>query len=201
MALIGVQLRDDILGRCVKALVADGFEKYKKYGVDFSINDDWYCWVGLNTGVYSEKVRLNPFVGVHARSIMKLYAKVSGRKYNREVATYSIHLGEIAPTLNVFDFFVGRDDFDAEASRLARSYIVHGLPYAKSIARYDVILPLLESRIDMLGGYPERVACCLYLMGRMDDARSFTEQFLAAQQDYFADFAVPFLRMLDEPNS
>jgi hypothetical protein len=122
-----------------------------------------------------------------------------GKKYSREVSTYSVHLGEVAPNEHVFDFFSGRIDFDLDSTRLAAAYINYGLPYAKSIASYDALLPLLEGRIDMLGGYPERVACCLYLMERIDDARSFAENFLASQQEYFAEFANPFLRMLDEP--
>jgi hypothetical protein len=57
-------------------------------------------------------------------------------------------------------------------------------------------LPLLQERIEMLGAYPERVACCLYLMGRKDEARAFVEDFLPKNRDYFEGFAVPFLKKL-----
>ena len=76
-----------------------------------------------------------------------------------------------------------------------------GMSYARSIADYDTLLPLLKSRVNMLGGYPERVACCLYLMGRFADAREFAVAFLAKEPDYFEGFAKPFLRMIEEEDS
>ena len=48
----------------------------------------------------------------------------------------------------------------------------------------------------MLGGYPERVACCLYLMGRRANSHKFTIDFLAKEPEYFTGFAMPFLEML-----
>jgi hypothetical protein len=58
------------------------------------------------------------------------------------------------------------------------TYSTLGLRYAKSIATYDCLLSLLKARIELLGAYPERVACCLYLMGRKQEARVFVEAFL-----------------------
>jgi hypothetical protein len=116
-------------------------------------------------------------------------------KYSRGIATYARHMGELAPDERVFHF-TRQTDVDAEAKRLARLYVTVGLTYAKSIASYDALLPLLQERSEMLGAYPERVASCLYLMGRKDAARSFTEEFLTQYREYFEGFAAPFLQML-----
>jgi len=48
---------------------------------------------------------------------------------------------------------------------------------------------------------PERYATCLFLIGRKAEARSFVEEFLPKQTDYFEGFATPFLKMLDAETS
>ncbi len=117
-------------------------------------------------------------------------------KYSRTVATYALHMGELTPDEPILRF-TPQTDADAEVARLARLYSSAGLAYAKSIADYELLLPLLQSRVEMLGAYPERIAACLYLMGRKDEARSFAETFLAQHRDYFEGFAVPFMEMLN----
>jgi hypothetical protein len=73
-----------------------------------------------------------------------------------------------------------------------------GLPFAESIASYDKLLPLLKARANMLGGCPELVACCLYLMGHKAQPQVFAENFAAKEPAYFGAFATGFLRMLKE---
>ena len=157
----------------------------------------FHCWVGLNTGLEKEHLDINPFIGVHVVPIMKLYTSLEGRGYSRSTATYAVHMGELTPKEQVFRF-TRKTDVAAEADRLARLYADVGLSYALSIGTYELLLPLLRDRVPMLGAYPERVASCLYLMGRKDEARSFVEEFLKEHQDYFEGFAVPFLKMLND---
>jgi len=184
-----------VLKHCYDALEAVGFTRFRKEGVDWPFENGFHCWVGLNNALEKDYVEVNPFVGVHVAPIMKLYTELEGQKYNRGIATYAVHMGELVPKERAFRF-TRQTDAEAEASRLARLYVNVGLPYAQSMASYEKLLPLLKKRIPMLGAYPERVASCLYLMDRKDEARAFVEEFVKQQPDYFEGFAVPFLKLL-----
>lgn len=190
-----------ILLRCYAALEEEGFTRFRKEDVDWPLNNGFHCWTGLNTGLYPDRVEINPFVGVHVTPIEKLRT-LEGRKYDRGIATYAVHMGEIAEASDEPAFAFTQEQshkfIDLEVKRLAHLYATVGLDYAWSIASYDAILPLLESRLDMLGGYPESVACCLYLMGRVTEARIFVEDFLVKKPSYFQDFALPFLKMIED---
>jgi len=188
-----------VLMQCYDELARAGFTRFRKENVDWSFGNGFHCWVGLNSAVEREYVGINPFIGVHVVPIEKLWGglkvgKYPG-KYSRSTATYAVHMGELAPKEYAFRF-TRQTDVEAEAARLARLYVTVGLPYAQSMASYELLLPLLQERLPMLGGYPERVASCLYLMDRKDEARAFTEEFLEQQRDYFEGFAVPFLKLL-----
>ncbi|KAA2285530.1 hypothetical protein [Arenimonas fontis] len=184
-----------VLEECYRALEAAGFTRYRKENVDWPLRNDFHCWVGLNHALKQEYVEVNPFVGVHAVPIMKLCTALEGRKYNRSIATYAVHMGELAPNEKMFRF-TRQTNLEAEAARLAHLYVSIGLPYGESIASYQHLLPLLQERVPVLGGYPERVAACLYLMGRKDEARAFVEDFLKDHRGYFECFAMPFLKLL-----
>jgi len=192
--------KKEILLKCYDALESEGFTRYRKEDVDWPLHDGFHCWVGLNTGLHPDRVNVNPFVGIHAVPIMRLYTKLEGRTYSRSVATYAVHMGELAGAREERATALTPEQSDgfvtSETRRLARLYATVGLDYARSIASYEALLPLLQGRLDMLGGYPERVASCLYLMGRKAEAKAFAEEFLAKQREYFEAFAVPFLRML-----
>lgn len=188
-----------VLLKCYEALETAGFTRYRKENVDWPFGNDFHCWVGLNTALEQECVEINPFVGVHVVPIEKLWtSKKTGKypgKYNRGIATYAKHMGELVPKEPVLRF-TRQTDVEAEAARLARLYVTVGRSYAQSIASYESLLPLLQERVPMLGAYPERVATCLYLMDRKDEARAFVEDFLKDHRDYFEGFAVPFLKLL-----
>lgn len=186
-----------VLLKCYDALEAVGFTRYRKQDVDWPMEDGFHCWVGLNTGLEKEHLDINPFVGVHVVPIMKLYTSLEGRKYSRSTATYAVHMGELVPKEPIFRF-TRQTDVAVEVDRLARLYADVGLSYALSIGTYERLLPLLQERVPMFGAYPERVASCLYLMDRKDEARLFVEEFLPDHCDYFEGFAVSFLRMLSE---
>lgn len=184
---------------CYAALADAGFTRFRKDGVDWPLRDGFHCWVGLNTAVEIEYVEINPFVGVHVVPIERLWTSLkTGKypgKYSRAQATYAVHMGELAPKERGFRF-TRQTDVASEARRLAQVYVRSGLPYAESMSDYERLLPLLQGRIPRLGAYPERVACCLYLMDRKKDARAFVETFVKQQPDYFEGFATPFLELL-----
>lgn len=195
-----VTFKQSVLMKCHDALTAAGFTRFRKEAVDWPIDGDFHCWVGLNSALESEHVDINPFVGVHVVPIEKLWTTLKvGKypgKYSRTVATYARHMGELTPDEPIFRF-TRHTDVDIEADRLARLYSSAGLTYARSIARYELLLPLLQERAEMRGAYPERVASCLYLMGRKSEAEDFVRRYLAKNHDYFEGFAVPFLKVLD----
>ncbi len=192
--------KNEVLATCYDALAAVGFTRFRKEAADWPLENGFHCWTGLNTGLGEESVDVNPFVGVHAVPIEKLWTGLkSGKypgKYSRGHATYARHMGELAPDVVAFRF-TRKTDVESEAARLAKLYATVGLNYAKSIASYERLRSLLEDRVDMLGAYPERFASCLYLMGRKDEARGFVEKFLLEHRDYFEGFAVPFLKYMD----
>ena len=188
-----------VLLQCYRALETAGFTRYRKQEVDWPMQNGFHCWVGLNTSSEKELVQINPFVGVHVVSVMQLYSNLEKRKYSRNIATYAVHMGTLAPRERLFQF-TRQADIAEEANRLACLYADVGLSYAMSLGTYDRLLPFLQERVSMLGAYPERVASCLYLMGREDEARCFVEVFLKEHRDYFEGFAVPFLKMLHDPS-
>jgi hypothetical protein len=193
--------KNAVLLKCYSALQAVGFIRFRKEGVDWPYENGFHCWVGLNTGLFKEYVQINPFVGLHVVQIEKFWISLKAGKYpgkyNHSHATYAIHMGELAPEEPVFRFTQSMD-IDAQAARLAKFYSTVGLSYSRSIDSYEKLLPLLQGRVEMLGAFPERVACCLYLMGLKNEAKTFVEKFLVNNRDYFEDFAIPFLKKLSE---
>jgi hypothetical protein len=194
-----------ILFTLLDAMEAEGFTRYRKQDVDWPIHDGFHCWVGLNTAVQPDRVKVIPLVGLHVVSIMRLYTTLEGRKYDRGVATYAVNMGELEAAADERAFAFApqqsQEFITSEAKRLAKLYAGPGREFARSIASYEALLPRLRERVPMLGGYPERVASCLYLMGRKEEVRASVESFLAEEADYFRGFAVPFLKMLNEGGS
>jgi hypothetical protein len=194
-----------ILVKCYNALEAAGFTRYRKTEVDWPFIDGFHGWVGLNNALYSDRFCIEPFVGVHSVCIHKLWYELEGNSYPSRygrTATYAIHMGELDGVKDEIAFVFGPQQsegfIDSEVARLAKLYATFGMDYARSIASYDVLLPLFEEELDTLGGYPERYASCLYLMGRKDEARAYVDSFTCPSlPDYFKGFAKPFLAMLD----
>ena len=195
------EFKKKVVLACCDALDREGFTRFRKENVDWPLDADFHCWVGLNSGLYADFVEISPFVGVHVIPIEKLWNSFSHEKYrgkyNRSTATYARHIGELAPDVLRFRFDRSTD-IGSEAARLARLYATVGLAFAEAIGDYESLLPLLRRRIDMLGAYPERYACGLYLAGRKTAAKTFVNEFLPAHKEYFEGFARPFLRFIDE---
>jgi hypothetical protein len=147
-----------------------------------------------------DHLAINPLVGVHVAPITRFCAVIERKKYSRSAMTYALDMGELKAREPIFRF-TPHSNIDAVVARLVSLYVSVGLAYAKSIANYKSLLPLLQSRVGMLGQYPERTVACLYLMDRKDEARSFTEKFLTQNRDYFNGFAVPFKNLLDRESS
>lgn len=203
--LLASEFEEEVLLKCYGAMEKAGFTRFSKRAVDWPLEDGFHLWVGLNTNQEHGCLQINPFVGLHAIQIERLWTRLKSlggvsSKYSRTYATYAVHMGELAPSENIFRF-TQESSPDAEIDRLVRLYIRVGLSYAQAISGYDHLLPLVQSRVEMLGAYPERVASCLYLMGRREEAKEFTQRFLGENEDYFQPFAVPFLELLNEKTS
>lgn len=196
------KFKKQILLQCFDALERAGFTRFRKEGVDWPLHNGFHGWVGLNTALELDRVEILPFVGIHVVPIWKFIAKIEIGKYNRGIATYAINMGlleSIADDERAFAFAPHQSDafVQSECERLAHLYATAGLDYARSIASYDALLPLLQERVQRLGGYPERLASCLCLMGRKVEAREFIENFPEKYREYIDDFAKPFLELLD----
>lgn len=192
--------RQAVLRKCYDALSVAGFVRFRKGGLDWPLHGGFHCWVGLDSVLEPEHLAINPFVGVHVVTIMKFCAALERGKYHRSVSTYALDMGELKSREPIFRF-TRHSDIDAVVARLVRLYKSAGLAYARSIGNYESLLPLLQSRVGMLGQYPQRTAACLYLMGRKDEARSFTETILARHRGHLEAFAVPFMELLDRESA
>lgn len=193
----------EVKDSCEAALVRHGFRPIRRHEVALDISRDFLGWIGLNVGNHQSIVRINPFVGVHCIPLMRLVADVSGEKYRLgSVATFAEHLGMICPHVEVFEFS-GESERNSESERLAQVMRAYGQPYMEALASYEKLLPAMQERVPMLGGYPQRVAAALYLMDRHEEAREFV---LTRQAEYkseesivrdsFNQFALPFLKLL-----
>ncbi|MBV6323962.1 hypothetical protein [Duganella violaceipulchra] len=159
---------------CLDALAAVGIPRKYDRGV-LQLSDGFFAWIGLNTGTHSDFIRINPFVGVHATEVMKVFCAVAGMKWRPgEWATYAVHLGELCPDVQQF-IFATEADVPGEAARLAQTIAEFGMPYAKTLCSYDTLLPLLKARVPGLGGAPQMYAVTLALNGELAAAQAFLE--------------------------
>lgn len=178
--------RKYVESKCSDALRELGFATRGGVGT-LNVDDDFYCWVGLNAGVHTGFVRVNPFVGVHSKNIMRMTSEAKGKKFKPlEVATFAVFLGELVPDTPQF-IFHNENDVLVEASRLAFAIKEFGIPFMRNICNYESLLPFLKSRVPMLGGYPQRYAAALYLNGDREGAIQFVESYLADTENSEAD--------------
>lgn len=195
-----MSLKQSVRLNCYNALEKVGFERFAKEGVDWPLSDGFHCWVGLNAAVERNQLEITPFVGLHVVPLEKLAADLKGKRYVRGIATYAIPMGDLECARDEPAFVFTSQQSEgfvlSEADRLASLYATSGLGFSQSIASYERLLPLLEMRLDMLGGYPESIACCLLLMGREDAAVAFVESFSRQEPQYFTNFASVFLATL-----
>ena len=189
---------------CVIALIEKGFESPRSRTRFIRLDNEFLGWVGLNRGNYSDYLQINPFIGLHCIPIMRLKSELAKEKYKEgDLASYSIHMGEIAPDVPQF-IFNEQTDLAKEAGRLANEIFIHGVPWMKARANYEALTPMLEAKIEMLGGFPEKYASALYFSGKQETAVQFVQE----RTDLFdpnyegtyslhEKFGKPFLEMLD----
>lgn len=180
---------------CILKFEQAGFKKIRKDTVRWQSDTGFYGWVGLNQGLHKDFLRINPFFGIHCEQIERFCCKMEGRKYNRAVATIALHMGEVAPEEDTI-VFTRNEAIEPEAQRLVDLYITYAVPFYNTHQSYEKLLPYLLEKVDILGGYPESVASAYFLMGQPEKAKQFTEDFLKLEEEYFIDFAKPFLDCL-----
>jgi hypothetical protein len=163
---------------CNSALASVGFQIPRRTTRLIPISDDLYGWVGLNRYKAGDAWRINPFIGLHSVSVMRRWFELSTRPKLRylfgEVATAAVHLGELAPDIDGFCFEQAQP-LDDEARRLADAVVKHGLPWMHEHASLEALLVLFKEREEMLGGYPERIAVALFLLGRYADLAEYLD--------------------------
>ena len=194
---------------CYGALERHGFSRFRSMGVDYPIHEGFHCWVGLNAALFPDRVEMAPNVGLHVPPIERMICALDkgayARKYDRGVATYSLNIGELDSIRDERAFAFSPEQSDAfisaECERLASIYEFHGLKYARSIASFQSLAPLLEEQVGSLGGNPERFAVCLYMLGRKVEAEDFLDAFPEDLKPYIEGFSIPFVKMIESERS
>ena len=160
---------------CYDALANIGIRK--KYGLgSIPINESFLGWIGLNMGRHDTFVRINPNVGVHSVLVSNILKKGLARTERPgEFATFVVPLGLLCPEVDEF-IITDEGDLVLEAQRLAQTLEKYALPYMRSIADYESLLPLLLRSVNSLGGYPEKYAITLCLLNRVSEALEFLEK-------------------------
>lgn len=173
---------DQVISACNAALVKAGFQLSRRTTRIIPLTGDIYGWVGLNRSKTGDAVRIDPFVGLHSVPIMRLWYELDTNRNLRyllgQTATAAVHLGELAPDTRIFLFEPGSAP-DTEAQRLAETVTNLGLPWMRAHARTESLLALFREREAMLGGYPERIAVSLFLLGRFDELSAYLDARLA----------------------
>jgi len=191
----------DVRMACCDELARRGFARYRRDGADWPLQQSgFHLWVGLNTGLYNDKVVMSLFWGLHVVPLEKLLSKLKGGvvRYDRGVATYSVNSAEIVPH-RPLEFFPNRNN-DATISYLANLCVVHGIPFAETISSYEALLPLVRARQERFGGYPQTVTAMLFLMGKPEEAKSYIKKFVNDHKDnahILGDFKNAFFAMLE----
>lgn len=198
------QFKQRVLTCCYDSMEDAGFRRTRKHDADWHLNPEFDAWVGLNTALDPQRLEINPFVGVHAPVLERLWMDLSRLRYPGRYgrsATYAKHIGELETAQRertfIFEAHSTEHAIRAEAQRLARLLRTTGIDYARAIASYDALLPLMYERAPMLGGYPQRICCCLYLMDRPTEARALAGQWASEEPDAFGSFAETFIEYLD----
>ena len=147
----------------------------------------------------AEGFRVEPLVGLHSIAIERLWTSLKTgpyrAPYRRDIATVTAPLLPMAASSPPLLFENNRRDKDS-IRRLIALYHNVGLGFARGIARHEALEPILRQRARTLAGNPERLAACLYLMGRVGEASAFVESFRSERPTYFEGFAAPFLALL-----
>lgn len=169
---------------CDNALASFGFHSPRRGSPLIVIDEDFYGWVGLNRSKAGDAVRIDPFIGLHCVPVMRLYYELDTYRKRRylpgDTATVALHLGELAPAPTAF-MFERSQPLEGEAGRLAQAVVEFGRPWMTSHANLNALLVHLREKEAMLGGFPERVAVVLFLLGRFTEVSEYLD---ARREEY-----------------
>lgn len=169
---------DEVELACNLALASSGFYFPRRSTRLFPIAADTYGWVGLNRYKVGDTWWINPFIGLHCVPIMRLWYELDTYRKPKyllgQTATAALHLGELAPDIDGFHFEQGHPPED-EARRLADAVVAFGMPWMRENANLEALLGLFREKEEMLGGYPERIAVVLFLLGRFNEMSDYLD--------------------------
>jgi hypothetical protein len=181
---------------CYRSLARCGFLRYERWSIDWPFDQHFHCWVRINVREAGRICVVEPMIGIHAAYIERGWTALKvGRYrsvYRRDLATVAWSLLPVAGLsrpLTIRRYEAGEADVDD----LVDLYRGVGLDFARGMAAYEALAPMLRERVGSLGGNPERFAFCLHLLDRRDEATAFVSEFARTRPAYFEGFAEPFL--------
>jgi hypothetical protein len=193
--------REALLASCHRALARSGFIRYEPSKLDWPLSAHFHAWIRLNIRDTDEGHEIEPLIGLHAVAIERLWTTLKTGPYRsfyrRDLVTIAEPLRQIAHLSDPILVPRGRRRREA-ISRLVALYRTAGLDWASRLAEYDALEQALRPRVESLGGNPERLALCLFMSGRIEEAQSFVATFLDRRRSYFAGFAEPFAEILGQ---
>lgn len=188
------EFKKSVLQACDNAFKTAGFKVPRKNCIIYPINDDFFAWVGLNTAANDGVIKINPFVGVHCHPIAETKAKLLETKYQLgATASYAVHLSTLSSAATEFVFdYTNQPDCEREIQRMLNVVTEFGLHYAKQIASYPALIPLLEEKVTMLGGFPESYALALHFDGQSELCQTFLQNHAQTIEQYGEAISKPF---------
>ncbi|MDR6095683.1 hypothetical protein [Stenotrophomonas sp. SORGH_AS_0321] len=136
---------------------------------------DFQGWVGLNSGLYMDCVRVTPSIGIHCVPMERLISRIDEGPYTiSNSASFAYTLSDLRGGVAPF-VFDSEESLASEAERLASVIAECGIPLMRDFANYEALVSVCKARSGILGGYPEKAAAALYLMGRSDEARKWLD--------------------------
>jgi hypothetical protein len=194
-------LCESVRAACYRSLARCGFVRYERWSIDWPFDEHFHCWARVNVREADRHCEVEPMIGIHATHIERGWTALKvGRYrsvYRRSLATVACSLLPIAGLsrpLTIRAHEAGEQDVE----NLVDLYRDVGLAFAQGMAAYDALAPMLRQRVGALGGNPERLALCLHLLDRRDEAIAFVSEFARTRPAYFEGFAEPFLALAQD---
>jgi hypothetical protein len=187
---------DAVRAACYRSLARSGFVRYERWSIDWPFDEHFHCWARINVRESDRECEVEPMIGIHAARIERGWTALKvGRYravYRRDLATIACSLlpvAGLAGPLTIRRHEAGM----ADVEKLVDLYRGVGLDFARGMAAYEALAPMLRERVGSLGGNPERLAFCLHLLDRRDEAIAFVSEFARTRPAYFEGFAEPFI--------
>lgn len=170
---------------CTREFSSRGYAKSKHGLFHIEVTKDFFGWIGLNEGVHSDRININPFVGIHCMPIEKMLAKCKGRRYRvGEIATFADHFGYVAPEAPGYQFrFFRNEPVEPLAKQLVEVVDDFARPAVVSQANYGSLISLLKEREARGGGVPEALAVAYYMTEGVESAQLYLDRIIEAFQE------------------